>query len=69
MAKSKAWTAFILFIVSAQLAAEEQAKSPPAEREGGVAWSQSYDVGTKVAAIEKSPVLLFFTASWCRWCE
>jgi len=55
--------------VSAQLAAEEQARSPSAEREGGVAWSQSYDVSTKVAAMEKSPVLLFFTASWCRWCR
>jgi thiol-disulfide isomerase/thioredoxin len=26
-------------------------------------------VGTKVAAMEKSPVLLFFTASWCPWCR
>ncbi len=69
MAKTKVCAAFILFIMSAQLAAEEQAKSPPAERESGVAWSQSYDVSTKVAAMEKSPVLLFFTASWCQWCQ
>jgi len=66
---TKICAAFILFILSTHVAAEEQTSSRPAEREGGVAWSQSYDVGTKVAAMEKSPVLLFFTASWCRWCR
>jgi thioredoxin 1 len=69
MAKTEICAAFIVLVMSAQLAAGEQAKSPSAERESSLAWSQSYDVGAKVAAMEKSPVLLFFTASWCRWCE
>ena len=69
MVKNRARAAFLLFITAAQWAAAEQITSPPAKRDSGVAWSQSYEVGTKVAAMEKSPVLLFFTASWCRWCQ
>jgi thiol-disulfide isomerase/thioredoxin len=69
MARNRACAALILFVVAAQLAGAEQTPSPPAEREGGIVWSQSYEVGTKVAATEKSPVLLFFTASWCSWCR
>ncbi len=69
MAKTEVYIASVLLILSAQLAAQEQPKSRPVEREGGVTWSQSYDVSTKVAATEKSPVLLFFTASWCPWCR
>jgi len=56
-------------ILSVAAMAEHASPPPPAERAGGVAWSQSYEVVTKVATMEKSPVLLFFTASWCRWCE
>lgn len=70
MAKTKASAAFILFMASIPAAAAEQtAAVPRAQREGGVVWSQSYEVSTKVAATEKSPCLLFFTASWCRWCQ
>lgn len=69
MAKNRACAAFLLFITAARWAAAEQTASPPAKRDSGVVWSQSYDVGTKVAAMEKSPVLLLFTASWCRWCQ
>jgi thioredoxin-related protein len=69
MAKIRACSALILFILSAETMAAQAASPPPAERASGVAWSQSYEVGTKVATMEKSPVLLFFTASWCRWCE
>jgi len=56
-------------ILSVAAMAEHASPPPPAERAGGVAWSQSYEVVTNVATMEKSPVLLFFTASWCRWCE
>lgn len=69
MAKTEICAALIVLIVSAQLAAGEQTSPPAPQRESGVAWSQSYDVGTKVAAMEKSPILLFFTASWCPWCQ
>jgi thioredoxin-related protein len=70
MAKSRACAVFILFIVSTPaVAAEQTAAAPRAQRESGVVWSQSYEVSTKVAATEKSPVLLFFTASWCPWCQ
>ena len=69
MAKIRACSALVLFILSAKTMAAQAASPPPAERASGVAWSQSYEVGTKVATMEKSPVLLFFTASWCRWCE
>ncbi len=69
MAKTKLCAAFVLLVVSASRAAEEQTSSPAPRRESGLAWSQSYEVGTKVAAMEKSPILLFFTASWCPWCR
>ena len=69
MAKTNICAAFILFIISAPLAAEEQMTSPAPRQESRLAWSQSYDVGAKVAAMEKSPLLLFFTASWCPWCR
>jgi thiol-disulfide isomerase/thioredoxin len=68
MTRNSAFTALITLILSTQGMAAEQTP-PPAQRETGVIWSQSYDVGTKVAAMEKSPVLLFFTASWCQWCQ
>jgi thiol-disulfide isomerase/thioredoxin len=69
MAKTSVCAAIILLLTSAPLPAAEQTGSPPIERDSRLAWSQSYDVGTKVAAMEKSPVLLFFTASWCPWCR
>jgi len=69
MARIRACAVLILLAGATQLAAAEQTPSPPAEQEGGVVWSQSYEVGTKVAAMEKSPILLFFTASWCSWCR
>ena len=58
--------AFLLLILSVAAMAEQATSSPPSERAGGVVWSPSYEVVTKVATTEKSPVLLFFTASWCR---
>lgn len=70
MAKSRIATVLILSIAAAQLFAAEPTDSPaPAESTTGVVWSQSYDVGMKVAQMEKSPILLFFSASWCPWCR
>ncbi|MBN1510238.1 MAG: thioredoxin family protein [Sedimentisphaerales bacterium] len=69
MARTDACAAIVLLLASALLPAAGKTSSRPAEREGSVTWSQSYDVGTQVAAMEKSPVLLFFTASWCPWCH
>ncbi len=69
MAKTKLCAAFILCIVSALPAGEEQTSSPAPRPESSLAWSQSYEAGTKVAAMEKRPLLLFFTASWCPWCR
>jgi thiol-disulfide isomerase/thioredoxin len=60
----------ILAITAASLLAAQPADSPvPAEPATGVVWSQSYDVGMKVAQMEQSPILLFFSASWCPWCR
>jgi len=69
MAKTKILVALILFILSGQGLSEQAGSPPSTEQDNGVAWSQSYEAGTKVATAEKSPVLLFFTASWCRWCQ
>lgn len=69
MAKTEACMTLILIVLCAQAVAEQAPSRPASESAGGVTWSQSYEVGTKVAAMEKSPVLLFFTAAWCPWCR
>jgi len=70
MRKTKTCTMLILAITAGQLLAAQRTDSPaPAEPATGVVWSQSYDVGMKVAKMEQSPILLFFSASWCPWCR
>jgi len=65
MPETKNCIMLILAIAGGQLLAAQPADSPaPA-----VVWSQSYDVGMKVAQMEQSPILLFFSASWCPWCR
>ncbi len=70
MPKTKTWIVLIVAIAVVQICAAQPADSPaPAESATGVVWSQSYDVGMKVAKMEQSPILLFFSASWCPWCR
>ena len=70
MPKTKTRIMLILAITAGQLFAAQPADSPaPAEPATGVVWSQSYEVGMKVAQMEQSPILLFFSASWCPWCR
>lgn len=36
---------------------------------GGLRWYNTYDEGLKVAVAENKPMLVYFWAIWCTWCE
>ena len=36
---------------------------------GGLQWYNTYDEGLKVAVAENKPMLVYFWAIWCTWCE
>jgi thiol-disulfide isomerase/thioredoxin len=71
MSRNRVVATFITLVALAHLAWAGQTNSPPASagQQGGVAWSQSYEVGLNVARMQQLPLLVFFTASWCPWCH
>jgi len=71
MARNKARILYILLVLSAGASEANQpaADSTHAAAEAGLQWARSYQDVFRVAEAEGSPVMLFFSASWCPWCD